>query len=85
MSMIISEQIRAARHVLRWSISDLAQKSGVSASTIKRIEAEDGVPSCTQPNLRALRQSLEDSGIEFIGTPEDAPGIRIHPRAQRAE
>jgi len=26
----------------------------------------------------ALKATLEAVGIEFIGTPEDAPGIRIH-------
>jgi hypothetical protein len=26
----------------------------------------------------ALKATLEAAGIEFIGTPDDAPGIRIH-------
>lgn len=52
----------------------------MSSSTIKRVEAEDGVPTATKNNLSALKSALEAAGIEFIGSPEDAPGIRIHPR-----
>jgi hypothetical protein len=26
----------------------------------------------------SIKTALEAAGIEFIGTPEDAPGIRIH-------
>ncbi|WP_397579457.1 hypothetical protein [Sphingorhabdus sp.] len=50
----------------------------VSTSTIKRIEAQDGVPSATSANLAALKSAFEAAGIEFIGTPDDAPGIRIY-------
>ncbi len=50
---------------------------GVSVSTIKRIEALDGIPVSTAANLQAIKSSLEAAGIEFIGTPEDGPGIRI--------
>lgn len=52
----------------------------MSTRTIKRMEAEEGVPGSTTPNLKAVVASLEAAGIEFIGTPHDAPGIRIHRR-----
>lgn len=26
----------------------------------------------------ALKATLEAAGVEFIGTPDDGPGIRIH-------
>ena len=77
MSLITSAQIRSARHALRLSISELSKESGVSVSTLKRIEAQDGIPASTAPNINAIRSSLEAAGIEFIGTPEDGPGIRI--------
>jgi hypothetical protein len=51
----------------------------VSTSTIKRIEAQDGVPSATSANLAALKSALEAAGIEFIGTLDDGPGIRVRP------
>lgn len=76
--MLTSAQIRGARHALRVSVAQLSEISGVSTSTIKRIEADEGVPKSTKANLTAIRSALESAGIEFIGTPDDAPGIRIH-------
>ena len=78
MSMLTSAQLRMARHALRWSVSELVEISGLSISTIKRIEASDGEPNSTKANLAALQKALESAGIEFIGTPDDAPGVRIH-------
>ena len=75
--MITGAQIRAARHALRWSVKDLAGRSGVSVSTIKRVEVDDGVPAASSRNLAALTAALEQGGIEFIGAPSDGPGIRI--------
>jgi len=76
--MLTSTQIRMARHALRWSVAELAAITGVSISTIKRIEASDGEPNSTKANLTTLQKALEAAGIEFIGTPEDGPGVRIH-------
>jgi hypothetical protein len=33
--------------------------------------------------LIEIQKALEAAGIEFIGTPEDAPGIRVRPVAPR--
>jgi transcriptional regulator with XRE-family HTH domain len=77
--MLIGLQIRSARFALRWSVDELATRSKVSTSTIKRIETENGPPSATAANIAALQVALEAAGIEFIGTPEDGPGIRVRP------
>lgn len=58
----------------------LSELSRVSGSTIKRIELDDGIPSATPANIAALQTALEVAGIEFIGTPDDGPGIRLHRR-----
>jgi hypothetical protein len=76
--MLSGVQIRMARNALRWSVKELANHSDVSTSTITRAETVDGVPKTTRANLLALKDTLEAAGIEFIGTPDDAPGIRIH-------
>ena len=78
MSSITGFQIRAARHGLKISTDKLSELSGVSSRTIKRMEVEDSVPSSTIVNLNAIKTALETAGIEFIGTPDDGPGIRIH-------
>lgn len=76
--MIVSEQIRAARAVLKWTIDDLSNQADVSVRTIKRIEAANGVPSANVQTLSAIRSALESAGIEFVGSPTDAPGVRLH-------
>lgn len=75
--MIASEQIRAARALLRLSVVDLSLKSGVGVATIKRLEAMDGLPSANVRTVDALVKALESLGIEFIGSPEDGPGVRL--------
>ena len=84
--MLTGVQIRMARNALRWSVKDLADQSDVSTSTITRAETVDGVPTTTRANLLALKNTLEAAGIEFIGSQDDGPGIRIHPAgyAQRS-
>ena len=71
-------QLRAARNALAWSLEDLADISGVSIRTLIRYEAVDGIPPSRGGNLETIISTLESAGIEFIGTPDDAPGIRIH-------
>jgi transcriptional regulator with XRE-family HTH domain len=73
-----SEQLRAARSAVGWSVREVAKRSGVGEATIKRYEAATGVPKSRKGNLDAIKSAYESAGIEFIGTPEDAPGIRIH-------
>ncbi len=73
--MITSDQIRAARALLRWSSADLAKRSGVGSATIKRMESMRGVPSGHVKTLLALKSALEAAGVEFLGSPENAPGV----------
>lgn len=73
--MITSDQIRAARAFLRWSSADLAERAGVGSATIKRMESMNGVPSGHVRTLLALKSTLEAAGVEFLGSPESAPGV----------
>jgi transcriptional regulator with XRE-family HTH domain len=82
--MITSEQIRSARAALRWSAAELAGRAGVGVQTIKRFELGIGVPPSRSATLDRVRRALEDAGIEFIGSPEAGPGIRIHRRDGQA-
>ena len=77
--MLTGVQIRAARQCHRWTVGDIANSAKVSFSTIKRIEACEGIPLDSVKNLMAVKVALEAAGIEFIGTPDDGPGIRIRP------
>lgn len=78
--MITGAQIRAARSAIGWSSEKLAAEASVGMRTIMRFEKVDGVPPSRSSTLMEVRRALEAAGIEFIGAPDDAPGIRIHPR-----
>jgi transcriptional regulator with XRE-family HTH domain len=75
--LITSSQLRAARALLKITAIDLASISGVGISTIKRFELSEGVPSGNIKTIDALKKALENAGIEFIGTPDDRPGVRL--------
>ena len=76
--MITSEQIRAARQLIRVTADDLASKSGVGVATIRRFELMAGVPTGNARSVEAIQAALEGMGVEFIGTPEDRPGVRLN-------
>ena len=76
--MITGSQVRAAKALLRWSGDDLAKKAVIAISTIRRIEAEDGVLSTANiKTIDAVQKALEQAGVEFIGTPDHQPGVRL--------
>jgi transcriptional regulator with XRE-family HTH domain len=75
--MITGLQIRSGRAALRWSADLLAQKTGLGVQTIKRLEQSNGVPPSRSSTLMDVRRAFEAAGIEFIGTPNDGPGIRM--------
>ena len=75
--MLTSDQIRAARALLRWSAQKLADESGVSWKTIQRMEASEGVPSATARNIEKIQKTLEAAGIIFIDEDDEGPGVRL--------
>ena len=77
LSMTTGLQYRLARLALRMSVAELAERAELGTSTIKRIEAVDGVPSSTASNTAALKRALEAAGIEFIEADDGSPGIII--------
>ncbi len=64
--MLTSEQIRAARAMLRIEQRDLAEKAGVSLETVKRIERTPGAVSAYAATVDKLRTALEAAGVEFL-------------------
>lgn len=76
--MITGSQIRAAKAILDWSGDYLAKKAGVSLSSIRRVEAADDVPKNVSVNtMLNIQKALEQAGVEFIGTPDHQPGVRL--------
>jgi hypothetical protein len=72
---VSSEMIRAARALLRWDQTRLAEASSVSLATVKRLEAKPGIVHANGPTIFALVHALEAAGIEF--TNGDRPGVRL--------
>jgi transcriptional regulator with XRE-family HTH domain len=73
---ITSRQIRAARGLVGWTQSDLAEAAGVSRSTIAAIEKETGKSNPTAEIIDRIRKVLENSEVEFL--PQE--GVRVrHP------
>jgi transcriptional regulator with XRE-family HTH domain len=79
--VITGLQIRAARAALGWSASALAERAGVALRTIARFEEVDGVPASRTNTLIDVEKALEAAGIEFIGSPDDGPGIRLRAKS----
>lgn len=75
--MITAAQVRSARAALRWSVAELSTRSDVGIQTIKRLEAVDGVPPTRSSTIFSIQRAFEAAGIEFIGAPDDGPGIRL--------
>ena len=78
--MIISSQIRSARGALGWSATQLGESAGLSLRTIQTAEADGGQDKIRKSSILAIKATLEAAGIQFIGTPDDGPGIRIYAR-----
>ena len=75
--MLLSEQIKAARSLLGWDQAKLAIRASVGVATVKRIESRDGVVGGTMDTIVKIKSALEEAGIEFIGTPDEGPGVRL--------
>ena len=60
------------RAAIGWGVRELAEKAGVTANTVTRIE--NGADA-KQSTIDALQRALEAAGIEF--TNGDQPGVRL--------
>lgn len=75
---ITSEQLRAARALLRWEQRDLARESGVSHPTIARLELQPGPLAAWARTADKLQAALEKAGVEFVPEEgEKGEGVRF--------
>jgi transcriptional regulator with XRE-family HTH domain len=65
-------QMRMARAAVGWGVRELAEKAGVTANTVTRIE--NGADA-KQSTMDKLQRALEVAGVEF--TNGDHPGVRL--------
>ena len=64
--MTTSEQIKAARALLRMEQEELARRAGVSVTTIRRLEAASGEYPVAEATAGEVQMALQEAGIEFI-------------------
>ena len=75
--MISVAQLRAARGLVGWSQSQLAESSGVALSTIKQMEsAREPMRSSAEKAFRVQR-GLQDAGVDFIDENGGGAGVRL--------
>jgi transcriptional regulator with XRE-family HTH domain len=67
-------QIRMARAAVGWGVRELAEKAGVTANTITRIE--NGADA-KQSTMGAIRLAFEEAGVQFISEDGGGVGVRL--------
>ena len=63
--------------MLGWSQRRLAEASGVSAPTIKRLESQLGGLGGRADTAARIVAALEAAGVEFIAANGGGPGVRL--------
>ena len=80
--MITIQQIRAARGLLGWSQTKLANRAGLSLPTVKRVEAGAG-PRVSDEARRRIQTALEAGGAQFVSENGGGPGVRLRKRQRK--
>lgn len=76
-------QIKMARAAIGWGVRELAEKAGVTANTVTRIE--NGADA-KQSTIDRLKEALEDAGVEFLDENGGGPGVRLRkPHSRRGK
>lgn len=71
-------QIKAARALLDWSQGDLVTKTGLSLTTIRRMEdSAIGPGRSSNENVETVRRVLQSAGVEFIAENGGGAGVRL--------
>jgi transcriptional regulator with XRE-family HTH domain len=65
-------QLRMARAAMGWGVRELAERAGLTANTVSRIELG---ADAKQSTIDAIRCVFEAAGVEF--TNGDKPGVRV--------
>ena len=79
MTLPLPAQIRAARAMLGWSMTDLAKAARVSVSTVKRVE-DAGPQPVSEGTVGMIRDALETEGVRFLPDDGNGPGLRVRAR-----
>lgn len=67
---------RAARAMMDWSAEELSKRSGVSVSTIRRLERDDSAVSARRTSTAGLLRAYADAGLRFADDGTAINGVR---------
>jgi transcriptional regulator with XRE-family HTH domain len=81
-AVITIEQLRAARGLLGWSQSELAERAELSLPTVKRLEGGFG-PRVSDEARAKLQRAIEVAGIELIDENGGGLGVRFRKSRRR--
>ncbi|MCP5083913.1 MAG: helix-turn-helix transcriptional regulator [Alphaproteobacteria bacterium] len=73
--MFSPNQSKAARALLSWSQTDLADAAGLGLSTIKDYESGRRKPH--NRNLSKIDSAFSERGIEFLSAQDGSQGVRL--------
>lgn len=77
-------QLAAARALIGLDQVKLAEMAGLSANTIRSMEASrGGAIAGRAANVQAVQRALEASGVEFLN--HGQPGVRLMQAKQRSD
>jgi hypothetical protein len=68
-AMLQVRQIKAARSLIGWEQFELATRSGVAISTIRRLEGLKGPIACHVDAIVKIQKAFENTGIMFTSGP----------------
>lgn len=72
--MITPEQCRAARALLDWTQKDLSERVSISAVSLRAFEKGGEM---RDSNLKLLRLTFEEAGVQFIPENGGGAGVRL--------
>jgi hypothetical protein len=75
--MVTPAQLRAARGLLNWSVSELSEKTGLAMNTVRKAEDVRAYKSVNKANSQLLRSTLEAEGVAFIDADALGVGVRL--------
>lgn len=75
--VVTPAQLRAARGLLNWSVSELCEKTGLAMNTVRKAENPRDYRSVYKPNAQLLKSVLEDAGVWFIDADDMGAGVRL--------
>ena len=74
---ITPNALRAARGLLGWSGGDLASQTGMSLSTIRRLESDTGNIRSRKSNLGKILETFQSHGVRYIAKDGVVEGVTM--------